>query len=458
MSQSVHKLPPEILSRIARDIPSDRAEDAGSIIPLTHVCRYWRETIVSTPEHWASISNRDESLAASSLQRAKAAPLEIRLDTRWVRGSSGFFDLVNSRIQNAKALHFSGVGIAKQLIRRLPNFTQSMPNLRSLTLDEGGAEYIGSESPIDPFESLDPALKHLKLVGGRLYPSLRRLSALTELSLSYLLLRLDTILDVLEHNPSLKKATLNVTISERPSHSPRHRAAVVDQLQHLSITCHTAEEGNALLSNIPLRRGAHLEIITNTTVDLKDILFGIPTAQFPNLSSPISMEHQTLPRKSRLLGPNGSFCFQKLSFFEDPFVDFPLLPLTNIRELHLKHRNSGWVPLDLSFFPALETLAADCDSLMSQCLLSTLRSNPSFPPSLKTLAFLNCALPQDFMKALTQFASDRKNTTSARLHRVVIVDTEKNLPRAAWINALNEHVPVVDARVGDQLPEDLVWR
>ena len=60
------------------------------------------------------------------------------------------------------------------------------------------------------------------------------------------------------------------------------------------------------------------------------------------------------------------------------------------------------------------------------------------------------------MEELTQFASDRKNvTTSACLHRIVIVDSQENLPNAASIAELGKHVQTVDIRVGKELPTDL---
>jgi len=59
------------------------------------------------------------------------------------------------------------------------------------------------------------------------------------------------------------------------------------------------------------------------------------------------------------------------------------------------------------------------------------------------------------MEDLTRFSSDRKSTTSAWLHRVVIIDQDGEFPSAASIRALGRHVPVVDVRFGTELPTDL---
>ena len=73
-------LPPEVISRVARHVLGRHDDDARPIFPLTHVCRYWRESIVSTPENWTLISSFYEGVAALSLERAKAAPLELSLN------------------------------------------------------------------------------------------------------------------------------------------------------------------------------------------------------------------------------------------------------------------------------------------------------------------------------------------------------------------------------------------
>lgn len=62
------------------------------------------------------------------------------------------------------------------------------------------------------------------------------------------------------------------------------------------------------------------------------------------------------------------------------------------------------------------------------------------------------------MKDLTQFASNRKKTALAWLHRVVVVHSDGILPSVASIRGLEEHIPVVDARIATELPMDLFGR
>jgi hypothetical protein len=171
------------------------------------------------------------------------------------------------------------------------------------------------------------------------------------------------------------------------------------------------------------------------------------------------MEYCPDERSMRLLGPNGSFSFKRTFGLETPFTEFPLLPLSSIREFRIRRTQEPNHLLDpIEFpplsFPALETLTIEYEVTASN-MLSAFFSDPSSSPSLKTLAFLDCFLDEGFMEALTRFASNRKNTTSARLHRVVIVNSKGNVPSLASIDALRTHVPVVDVRIGKELPVNL---
>jgi len=137
-------------------------------------------------------------------------------------------------------------------------------------------------------------------------------------------------------------------------------------------------------------------------------------------------------------------------------MEFSVLPLTSIRKFHLVHSGSSEMFHPLSF-PALETLiiTGSYNTNLSR-LFSVLFSNPSLSPSLKTLEFLDCILTEEFMEELKRFASERKNTTSVRLHRVVIIHQDGNLLSTNLIHGLGEHIPVVEAGVEWVVSGDLV--
>jgi len=102
----------------------------------------------------------------------------------------------------------------------------------------------------------------------------------------------------------------------------------------------------ALVSGIPLQRGAHLEItLHEITLDgrntgLDDVLSSVSATHLLNLQSPTSIEYHPDKRSIRLFDPNGSFSFSCPSGTGIPFAEFPLFPLANIREFRLIRRAS----------------------------------------------------------------------------------------------------------------------
>ena len=400
------------------------------------------------------ISTCRRNLATASLERAKAAPLQIYLSVGSIQEDSQFLDLLVSYFQNTETLWVTPLWTIEGLLL----FSQHpMSNLRSLSIS---GEYIrgGLDRSIDPFESSAYALRYLKLAKVPLYPSFLNLKTLTELDIcdNQCDLHLDTILDFLEENRSLTSAMLEILFTKDSLRSSRRPAAIRNQLRYLQISCSRAVDGRALISRIALPKGAELVLNCSyhhgTRVGVKDVLPSISTTHLLNLPSPTFMRYRNHPRAIELHGPNGAASFCSRSDPYTHFIEFPLLPLADIRRFHLEACGAD-LAHRLSFFPALETFAIEGGTGLFH--LSTLLSNPSASPSLKTLAFLDCVLTEEFMEELTQFASDRKNTGSARLHRVVIIHRDGILPDIVSIRWLEEHVPVVDVRVARELPTDL---
>ena len=464
--QPVNKLPPEILSYVARRVRNNLDEDTRAIIPLTHVCRYWRESIISTPENWKVISNSRRNLATASLERSKSALLEIRLDMGGIREDPQFFDLLVPHLQHTEILRVTGL----LTIEDLSLFSlHQMTNLRSLELSRqlGVRDWDRS---IDPFELSAYTLRHLKLFFVPLYPSFLNFRSLKRLDLCdrQCNLHLDTLLDFLEENRSLTIARLGIRFVEPSVRASRRRAPIQNRLRYLDITCGDAIDGQALISSIALSKGAQLKLDCSwyigpygVGVGVGDVLSGISTSHLSNLLSPTFMQYRIYPKIIHLRGPNGTATFHSKYDLNIPFAEFPRLPLANIRLLHLDTGECDQVrpslpliPFDhLSFFPAIETFIASGTDLSR--LLSTLLSDRSASPSLKTLMFTNWDFTEEFMEGLTRFASDRKKTTSARLHRVVITNRGGVLPSIASIHELEKHVPVVDVRIAEEPPSDL---
>ena len=261
MLQPVNRLPPEILSHIAQQIPNSADQDSTSIIPLTHVCRYWRSSIISAPGNWTRISGSSEPLAELSLERSKAAPLQISLYMDEVGERSGFSDLLAPYIQNIVTLTLSEIGSLEDLMQTVPNFPHSTPNLQSLKISLEDDER-DLDISIDPFQPFSSTLRSLALFDIPLYPTFLNLRTLTEFTLcdGAFTLPLDTLLTMLEENRGLERVDLSIGFTDPDLHSSQRRAPISNRLQHLSVSFFKAEDARALISGIPIQRGANLEL------------------------------------------------------------------------------------------------------------------------------------------------------------------------------------------------------
>ena len=449
----MNRLPPEIISCIARCTLGDRDFDVLPIIPLTHVCRYWRDSIISAPQNWTLISSYERRLAELSLKRAKAASLAIHLEFQFERE---FLDLLRPHVRSTTSLSCEGFNVVEELVQALPHFPESTPKLRSLALAERSTRT--EWGLVDPFEfSTHTMLRELSLSYVPLLPSFLSLKTLTKFSLCDrdFQLPLDTLLSFLEENRSLESATFRIKFAEPPLACSQRRTPVGNRLRHLFIMAYNVANIRPLISNIALRKEATLALkLYYGEEGLTEIFSGVPMRHLSNLSSPTFMEYRHSPRNVRLLGADGSFSYEGPGDSDAPFEGFPLLPLANIRELRLKCCGS-WILTDFrpSFFPSLEVLAIDGGSSISFLFPELPSSTPS--PLLRTLAFLDCVITEDFMATLTQIALHRRNNASTSLHRVVVIDSKRQFPPAASVKRLREHVPVVEVFEGKEFPKDL---
>lgn len=453
----IHRLPPEVIAYIVRWVLEGGDVDGRSIVPLTHVCRYWRDSIVSTPENWALIYDERIKLAKLSLERAKAAPLTIHLNLGALKRRREFLELLLPHLQNAVSLTCVDCFDVGELVQLL-GFPKSTPGLRTLSLTR--PKYANHSQSTDPLDfSAHTTLRDLSLCNIPLLPSILSLRNLTKFSLfdHHFRLHIDILSNFLEENRSLESASLTVKFAKSSLCHPQRPTSVGNKLQYLLISSDDTRDIRALISSIILRRGGALEIHqSGTNADPTGIFSGVPLTHFPNLSSPLVMEYVPYPRSIRLLGPDGSFLFKGPANNVSPFGEFPLLPLANIRELRLKCCAS-WIlrQFRLSSFPSLQLVALAVDGCSKVSLLPPMLADLASSPSLRTLAFLDCVITEDFMAQLTRTASNRTNKTSTSLDRVVIVNSEGDFPATASIEQLRKHVSVVEVLEGRGFPKDL---
>ena len=361
---------------------------------------------------------------------------------------SGFSDLLTPCIHNIVTLYLFEIGSLEDIMQTFPNFPCSTPNLRSLemSLDDDDDDV---DISIDPFQPFSSTLRRLALFGVPLYPTFLNLRTLTEFTLCdyAFTLPLDTLLTMLEENRGLERVDLSIKFTNPDLRSSQRRVPISNRFRHLSVSFYKAEDARALISSIPIQRGANLELISRgSTGGLNNTLSSISETHLANLPSPTYMT--IFGNQVQLSGPNGSLSFSRLSPSEMSLVGLPLLSFDKIRELRFKYPPRAFDP---SLFPALEALAIESDRYISTTL-SIWLSSPKSSPLLKTLAFSHCDLSEEFMKVLTQFACDRRKTAVTWLYRVLIVDYFGKFPSPSSILRLKGYVKVVDFQMENSLP------
>jgi len=81
----INRLPPEVLALIPFFLTDHK--DLGF---TTHVCRHWRNTIVTFPLFWSSLDNEamDEDLVAAYIDRCGGTPLDVNFSSESDKNTS----------------------------------------------------------------------------------------------------------------------------------------------------------------------------------------------------------------------------------------------------------------------------------------------------------------------------------------------------------------------------------
>ena len=458
----MNRLPSEVLASCATFV-SDT--DPRQIVSLTHVCRYWRKSISSDPRSWASISTGWRRLVPLCLERAGAVPLAVDIAVSDIGDGGGFLEPLLPHTSRIDHLCLTGYTSIEAMANDLPGFFDSaMPNLTSLELQQATEPtnlFPPIEASVPPVFQNVAKLESLCLTRTPLYSTLFSIASLKELKLiGYKnLFNFGTFIGLLRSNIDLERVVLDIQFVADSVRIPRGRITVpLSRLQHLSITCSRPIDSKGLLSYISLPHGAHVEV-TSTLSDQSarlDSFLPSPPMPIRELLAPITtVKSQLDPRELHLFGNGSVFTFRTTQSASNGPSEWTLFPTTAVREFHTDAR-----PLYLDAFlsrvmgrlPALEVLAIS-RAEFPVGLLSALTEEPVLCPALKTIAFFDCNIDSNTIKQLGKAIAKRRDSTAARLHRVVIVSSTGTPLGVASIRQLRESIPCVEVRVDDKLPD-----
>jgi len=455
----VNRLHPEVIALCAAFV-SDT--DPKPIIPLTHVCQHWRRAIVSSPRNWTSIGSGWKRLVPLCLERSATVPLSVKISVSGTKGDKNFLQALVPHASRISGLSLTGYSFIESVADDLPGlFTSPMPLLTSLELEQTDqpAEAFPSDEASTPpvFRNLSN-LRSLHFVRTPLYPAVFSITSLVELKLvNYASpFHFGEFIEFLHSNQSLEVIILDLQFSEGSRQIAPERNASLPQLQRLVFTCGSATDARMLLSWVSLRRGSRITIRGSQSNPCATLASFLPSPPTPikEMLTPITAIKYRSSDSFHVFG-EGQFSFQPSKPTPTVYDGFSLFITGAVREFHINtptlDSSGTYLSWSLRLLPALEALVLS-ETRLPLGSLSALAKEDPLCPSLKTIAFFDCKVTEDVIKELEEVLAKRRDSTAARLYRVVIVNATHVLPNPQLIRRLQKFVPRVDAGVGDELP------
>ena len=400
------------------------------------------------------------------LERAGAVPLVVDITVSDVKSDEDFLNSLlphASRIGSLRLVRFASTEAVADDLPGL--FSSPMPNLTSLELQqitEPAELFPSSEAPMPPVFQNVARLVSLRLTRTPLYPMLFKISSLRELRLiEYAsLFSFGTFIGFLDSNLDLEYVALDVQFITDSVKTTPTRKVSLSRLKHLSITCSKAIDSKGLLSCISLPRGANVEVIfteTGVSAELEQFLPSPPTPIRGLLAPITAVRTQQTPRELHLSGNNSAFTFRSPGDSFGARAWLPLFSTTLVRELradpHPYRFGAQYLSDVMKALPALETLVISKVTVFLDGFFSALTEEPTLCPALRTIAFSDCDIDPDTMKKLGEALTRRRDSTAARVYRVVIVSSTVTMPDRTLVQQLRKSVPCVDVRMDDKLPD-----
>lgn len=197
----IHRLHPDIIVEVSKHLdPRACSNGYGPLLHASHICRSWRDALVSQPSLWSFINGSRPGLIPCFLDRSKPAHLDAYIVSRRVEEVIAY---INPHIDRLRSMHIElGPGGDSQFVA-LRDLSPA-PILRRLNIEcQGilGPDNLGFTPGIaEPI----PPLHHLQLFGIRITPQLIQLRSLTFVSLDVSRDGLGVPLDLLSTNPLLR--------------------------------------------------------------------------------------------------------------------------------------------------------------------------------------------------------------------------------------------------------------
>ena len=394
----INRIPPEVLA-LTPDY-WDRYQIIQALIPLTHVCRAWREVFVSRSSLWTDFDCEDADKTRVYFERAKSSLLNLRLERDGVISPHDpFLQIVPRAIGQLKSLSINGTLENLQYITT--RLSRPAPLLERLVID-GGSDLGSGRNPVlkvNLFNGDLSSLRELHLLRVHTDLPWRNMVNLTSLMLDYFPpdgTSIGQLLDFFEGAPYLRKVRLG---NATPTLGGQNGRLV--SLAHLKrMDINGGGPSSPLLDHLIIPVGAklgiHVDSFGHTTEDHLPRSLG-NLRNLPNFTDVYVGE--IYPRM-RIRGPNGQL-HMTASNSDTTCLVIEFLArfdVSRTERLHIADGNHPFRGPPHRVLFAMESLRT---LILSRCVNSltfahvlnpnTNSSNAVFCPKLEEIVFVPCA-------------------------------------------------------------------
>lgn len=459
----INCLPPEVLSVIPTYWPADSQRD---LIRATHVCRYWRTTLIASPSLWNVVNSGNEARMRAYIHRSQSYPLSMDIKHPGQEGvlSDAVFFRMKSLTLNLPMANLS------RPLGRLASPTPMLEDL-SITMTDSRESHLPVLKTGDFFmlsklhlDGVSPNLLHLPIAHLRIL-HLENLQNSPHMS---------DLLQFLERAPWLEELLL-VNAGPEGDGEPPERVARLRSLQ--TLTLHGTVVKAKLLQHLALPASADINLmgrfnqrfhglmeeflppcldnlpatsnftslnITSTSRSSCNMVF---SGQEGRLSITVTNENRRgMLGHDQLILPIADLCLQRLT------------PLVLDTVTHLTLRCDPWGQQDFPEAPAFREFLQQLPSLQSidlvHCDFNSIRALNPVGVNLPFLRSLNIYITPDTKIDLDLLSHIAKSKSMLRslLEKVkfVFYSTTRVMFMESEMDRLKEHVQVVEVEEVDE--------
>ena len=458
-------------------------ECGRAIVALTHVCWYWRATLLSNPKFWITTNLTHRLMTSALLERSGSMPIIATYIT----------PNPNSPVPSTKTLlpHFfriQKVHVSASLdqlmgflsnLRGLPTILEAV-ELEYKLVDNQDDEHDEDCKDGDDLETWKevfvlppllrdaPSLRFLRFSKIPFSDCLLELHHLTHLELSHTAACSHDYLAIMTANPMLEVVILRGTRDEgRGVHSSEATAISLPRLRRLEL--YHLSTGR-ILRRFTLPPGTHLSCVSPgfTIIPHSDGVRN--TCAVEKLQYTFSKHRGRASRVVSGFGPNGTFLLNDTCHHFA--LDIPQTYFGSLEELSIASADTGAGEgsLSLTFvdmhgyilglllfsFTRLRVLILQrvhgCEVILR------LLCDPSICPKLNTVILANVQSHTTYWSSLVEMARVREqHMGSSDIHRVDISCCAEELPEPDQLAELRMHVLLVELKSWNCEVEELDW-